>query len=184
MKYKVEVELLDNINVVETRTKSLLSSESFEFKGSDQNKMVFVRGNIIRNYFTFNPSKWKTIITIQLSRISDQKTNLVADVEVTTKGQMVTAKEEEYWNNYVGSLKKSFEDNKDYLKDTKDLSKAALKKNWDYIKWAGIGLIIFLPIGMLIAYFTETTRIASSIAIIGVLGFMFYKINKDKKKDK
>lgn len=52
-----------------------------------------------------------------------------------------------------------------------------------YMGWAILGAVVAgVPAGF-IAYWTGIDSIASTGAVVGALGLMFYKINQDKEKN-
>lgn len=193
IQYLIELEIYENTNTLEKRITDFFLSENFKIKSFEHGKMTFTRGNILRNYFAFNPSKWKTVINIKLSEVTETATHLTLNIDVITTGQMVTAEEEYFWKEYVSFLKYSIKENKNFLKVSKHAANTAFKKNWEYIKELNIASLIALPfvvaisatVGIMTSSFKTgiiTSIFMGLIAFSVTFGAMIYKIKKGRNK--
>lgn len=153
------------------------------FKHEDSNttgrKIIFARGSIASNMWTFNPLNWKSKIDIEING-QDVKANF----NVNTAGQIPTNKDELLWETFIDNYKKYLLDSKfDFLTDNSKTLKKTKSKNLKYIGWAALGgLIGGLPAGF-IAYWTGINTIVSIGAAVGAIVLLTKKINEDKKKN-
>ncbi|CAM3051733.1 hypothetical protein [Flavobacterium succinicans] len=153
------------------------------FKHVDNNttdrKIIFERGSIASNMWTFNPLNWKSTIDIEISG-----QHVKANFNINATGQIPTNKDELLWETFIGNYKKYLLDSKfDFLAENSKNLKTTKRKNFEYIGWAALGgLIGGLPAG-LIAYWTGINSIVSVGAVMGALTLMTKKINDDKKKN-
>lgn len=138
----------------------------------------FQRGSLFLNLWTFNPLKWKSEIIIYI-----EGSEITADFNINTFGQMLTFKEEKMWaifiENYQRFLSdKSFDfrtENKNNLKDTK---RSSLK----YVGWFFLGsLIAAIPVGLL-AYWTGNDSFVGVLIILGGMFLAQMKSNQEWKK--
>ena len=182
MDFHFELDIPKSKNVLKYQILDLLTKQRFKQKSDLDDQILFKRGSNFRNYFAFNPEKWKTIVRIEFLTQSDYKTKIITNIKVSTKGQLVTRKEEQYWIKFAENFRNSIISGVDFSETNKILSKRAFKKNLEYVKWLFLATLIFLPLGILVALFFNASKIASSIAITGIIGTLFYKINKDKKQ--
>jgi hypothetical protein len=70
---------------------------------SDGKELVFKRGSITGTFFSMNPRKWNTNVKIRL--YPDGNGTVVESLfDINTSGQVVTAKEKEYWNSELDNF--------------------------------------------------------------------------------
>lgn len=143
------------------------------------NRIIFERGSIASNMWTFNPLNWKSTIEIEISGLT-----VKANFNINPTGQIPTNKDELLWESFIRNYQKYLLDSKfDFLAENSKNLKTTKRKNLEYIGWATIGgLIGGLPAG-LIAYWTGINSIASVGAVMGALTLMTKKITDDKKKN-
>lgn len=143
------------------------------------NRIVFERGSIASNMWTFNPLNWKSIIDIQISG-QDVKANF----NINATGQIPTNKDEVLWEKFIGNYQKYLLDpNFDFLTENSKTLNTTKGKNLKYIGWAILGgLIGGIPAG-LIAYLTGINAIVSIGAASVAIAVLTKKINDDKKKN-
>ncbi|OOV25891.1 hypothetical protein BXU11_14625 [Flavobacterium sp. LM5] len=143
------------------------------------NRIIFERGSMSSNLWTFNPLKWKSTIDIEISG-----QHVKANFNINATGQIPTNKDELLWETFIGNYQKYLLDSKfDFLAENSKNLKTTKRKNLEYICWAALGgLIGGLPAG-LIAYWTGINSIVSVGAVMGALTLMTKKITDDKKKN-
>lgn len=143
------------------------------------NRIVFERGSIASNMWTFNPLNWKSIIDIQING-QDIKVNF----NINATGQIPTNKDELLWETFIGNYQKYLLDPKfDFLTENSKTINTTKRKNLKYIGWAALGgLIGGIPAG-LIAYLTGINTIVSIGAVGGAIALLTKKVNDDKKKN-
>lgn len=143
------------------------------------NIIVFERGSINSNMWTFNPLNWKSIIAIQISG-QDVKANF--DIDAT--GQIPTNRDELLWETFIGNYQKYLLDSKfDFLSENSKNLKTTKRKNLKYTGWALLGALIGGIPAALIAYLTGIKTLASIGVVVGAIALMKKKINDDKKKN-
>ncbi|MCU0392809.1 MAG: DUF4133 domain-containing protein [Thermoflexibacter sp.] len=143
------------------------------------NIIIFERGSITSNMWTFNPLNWKSTIDIEISG-QDVKANF----NINATGQIPTNKDELLWETFIGNYQKYLLDSKfDFLAENSKALNTNKRKNLKYSGWAALGgLIGGLPAG-LIAYWTGINTIVSIGAAGGAIALLTMKINDDKKKN-
>jgi len=166
----------------ELREKTIEYFQKSGFKYVDNktndNRIVFERGSIASNMWTFNPLNWKSTIDIEIIG-QDVKANF----NINATGQITTNKEELLWETFIGNYQKYLLGSKfDFLTENSKTLKTTKGKNLKYIGWAALGgLIGGLP-AVLIAYWTGINTIASIGVTSGAIALLTKKINDDKKK--
>ncbi len=176
MKYKIEFETKQSVEVLKNETLAYFESQGFKVITNDPNLLQFKRGSIVGNMTAFNPLKWKSEISV---RFINNK--VVANFDINTKHQMVSAKEEGVWKNFVSNFQNSIETGESYQSANEDNIKDAQKSTWGYIGYALIGAVLFAIPGFAIAYYTEIRSAVSMAAIGGAMIFMRYKMAKDER---
>jgi hypothetical protein len=142
-----------------------------------ENKISFTKGNMLLNMVTFNPLNWKSLVTVSLLG-----NKVVADFDINTVGQMVTAREEKLWDTFVENFKVSLTQKADVTKENKEQLAKTKKDSLKYILWAVLGAIVLgVPFGFL-AHFTGVDILAPAGGALGAVLFMMWKVNRDKKK--
>jgi hypothetical protein len=147
--------------------------------GSTDKKIIFQRGSIASNMWTFNPLNWKSEIDIE---INGQEVK--ANFNISAAGQIPTNKDELLWQTFIDNYQKYLSDsNFDYLTENSKNLKTTKSKNFKYLGWAALGgLIVGVPAG-LIAYWTGINAIASVGTAGGAIALLTKKINDEKKKN-
>lgn len=145
---------------------------------STDQKIIFQRGSIASNMWTFNPLNWKSEIDIEFNG-----QEVKANFNINAAGQIPTNKDELLWQTFINNYQKYLlESNFDYLTENAKNLKTTKSKNFKYLGWAILGgLIGGIPTG-LIAYWTGIKTIASVGAACGAIALLINKINDDKKK--
>ncbi|MBK9271634.1 MAG: hypothetical protein IPM48_08540 [Saprospiraceae bacterium] len=153
------------------------------FKHLDNNTsdktIIFERGSIATNMWTFNPLKWKSTIDIEISG-----QDIKANFNINAAGQTPTGNDELLWETFIDNYQKYLLDsNFDFLTENSKTLRATKSKNLKYLGWAVLGgLIGGIPAG-LIAYWTGINTIVSIGAAGGGIILMAKKINEDRKKN-
>jgi hypothetical protein len=166
---------------LEKMTMEYFTKSGFKHKenSSTDKKIIFNRGSIASNMWTFNPMNWKSEIDVEING-QDVKANFNID----TTGQIPTNKDEVLWITFIENYKRYLLDSTfDFLTENTRNLKNTKGKNLKYLGWAVLGgLIGGIPAG-LIAYWTGINVIVSIGAVGGAIVFMTKKINDDKKKN-
>ncbi len=138
-------------------------------------KMVFRRGSLLSNMFTFNPLKWKSVIEIE---IQGQEVQL--QLNVNTFGQAPTHKELALWDDFLTNIEAFMShSNVDYLQQNKAALKAVRKNNYRLLGWILVGVILAGIPATFLAIYTGIDSIAAIGSGIGALYF-FNKKNTPK----
>ncbi|MEH0157564.1 hypothetical protein V6R21_25925 [Limibacter armeniacum] len=150
----------------------------FKLKSELENELVFERGSTLLNMVTFNPLKWKSLISISI-----QDNMISANFDVSTIGQSLTAKEEKLWDTFVENYQQAMQLGVGKIADNrKELRKTKLK-SFHYILWAIIGAVLFgIPTGIIGALF-EIDSLVGVGTSVGAMSFLMYKIEMDKKSE-
>jgi hypothetical protein len=100
---KIQFTTKIGLETIKKRVIQYLLGESFKLKSDNKEFIIFEKGSVFENHFTFNPRKWKSKVKVTFSRIND-KTVVWAEFDIDTIGQKVTLKEEQFWINCVNRL--------------------------------------------------------------------------------
>jgi uncharacterized protein YxjI len=176
-----EITVKVSTETVKKRVVEYLVNESFKIKSDDGKIIIFEKGSIFRNHYTFNPRNWKSKVEVVLSR-KENITTIWAKFEIDTIGQTVTNKEEFFWENCADRLEDAI--NGDIAANQLNVSegKLTIKNNWSLILWAVLGAIIFIIPGIIVAEYTGTREFGHAFALSGALGLLFWKIRKDRNE--
>lgn len=160
------------------KVKEYFLSQGFQLYSSSENSLVFKRGSILLNMVTFNPLKWNSTISVD---ITDSEIKALFDID--TSFQAVTLKEEQLWEKFINNFKESTKGNLDYTSINKKLLKETKNNSWKYVQAAVIGgLAAGIP-GGIIAYFTGAGSVVGIAAAGGAMSYMMHQIEQDKKKN-
>ena len=168
-----------SLETVKKRVIDYLSNESFKIKSDDGKIIIFEKGSILKNHYTFNPRNWKSKVEVILSK-NENNTIVWAEFEIDTTGQTVTNKEELFWENCVDRLGNAINGSIEINQLNETEGKSTIKNNWGLILWAVLGAIIFIIPGIIVAEYTGIREFGHAFAVSGALGFLFWKIKRDR----
>jgi len=137
----------------------------------------------LKNYISFNPLNWKSIVKIGYNHAADLNTEIKCVYEIDTSGQMVTEKEEETWKKFSENYQLSAKEGKYF--DSNDLGKQTKKESLGIVfKALGLGLGMALIAGVIMGlskhYFGYKLNLTPLVIGIIML-YIFSKIGKIKK---
>ena len=176
MNKQIDFESNRSIEELKTETKDYFQNQGFKLIYSDPNSLKFKRGSAFQNSFTFNPLKWKSLITITFDN-----NKVSANFEIDTIYQVVSVKEEKMWETFISNYSKTIETGKSFISENKAELNTTKKSNWMYLGYAVLGAIIFAIPSVFIANFTGVDTIVSIGSAIGATIFLLCKINKDRE---
>ena len=158
---------------------AFLEIHKFKLHNQENSKLIFKRGSLLKNMVTFNPLNWKSNVSII---INSSVVNY--DWQIDSTFQAVTKQEETVWESFIRSFNKTIKSGKLSNKDTIEALKSNRKSIAGYLLYAILGgIIIGIPSGV-IAYLTDIDSIASIGAASGAIAFLYWKIEKEKIKNK
>lgn len=158
-------------------TKEYFIGNGFGITSENSDHLTFKRGSKLRNIITLNPLKWES--TIEVSIVNNK---VVAEFKISTFGQDITHKENALWDSFIDNYRRTIIDGLDLKNENKRQLNNTLLYNLSYVKWAILGAIFAgVPSGI-IAYYAGVESIAPLGAVIGALGLMMYKLDKEKLK--
>lgn len=180
IKKTIEFKVSEPIDI-KKMTIEYFKKSGFKYMDNNSNdgKIIFERGSIASNMWTFNPLNWKSEIDIEFNGDCVR-----ANLKINATGQIPTNKDEKLWETFIDHFKKYLQDsNFDFITENSKIVNATKNRYLTYIVWAVLGgLIGGLPAG-LIAYWTGINSIVSIGAAGGAIVFLTKKINVDKNKN-
>ncbi len=176
MHKRAEFEISSDNHSFKDETIAYFVGSGFKLAAESSNYLSFKRGSNLLNIITINPLKWKS--TIEVNLVNNK---VIAKFEISTFGQDITHKEDALWDSFINNFQRTIHDGSDLSAENKKQLKTTLLYNLTYVKWAILGAIgAGIPSGV-IAYYSGVDSIASIGAVIGALGLMKYKLEKEKK---
>jgi hypothetical protein len=144
-------------------------------------KVEFERGNSFKNYFTLNPAKWKTNILVEFFKISRLETKVIVHMDISTVGQTITLKENNFWIQYSENVKKSIIENTNYIKEDRIDGKKVASFNLYIFRWLAFGTLIYFTLVFTIFIITQSKFIIQILLFV-YLASCVYLVNKISKK--
>jgi hypothetical protein len=144
---KIQFTTQNNIQIIKKRIMEYLIKELFKLKHDNVKTLIFEKGSVFMNHFTFNPRKWKSKVKVNISRIDD-KSLVWAKFDIDTIGQSVTEKEIQFWNNCVNRL----EDAANGAFEMNQLNSSDGKSAFWY-GWKVIGMMVLIIVSLIIIVF-------------------------------
>lgn len=155
------VEIRDS-SMAESLCKEYFSEYGYRvFKETDDH-LVFTRGSLLSNFFTFNPLKWKTQVNVVLTEDS-----LNCDFLISTIGQVPTKSEEQSWEVFIDNLRRFItESSFDHRSKNKTQVRKA-KKSGVYIIKEGLltGVLTAIPLAIIGSFFGAEAIVPIGAAI-------------------
>jgi hypothetical protein len=177
MKKQIKFKLDDPSSFI-SLTKDYFANAGFKILNETSNQISFVKGNTLHNIVTFNPLNWKTGVNVTL-----QNEMVVADFDINTIGQLVTAREDKLWNTFVENYKMSITGRTDFTTENNRHARETKSDSLKYLKWAIAGAVVFgIPFGF-VAYITGIDILAPLGAAVGAISLMMFRVDRDKKKN-
>jgi hypothetical protein len=144
------------LEIIKKRVIQYLLEESFKLKSDNGESIIFEKGSVFENHFTFNPRKWKSKVQVTFSRIND-KTVVWAKFDIDTIGQKVTLKEEQFWINCVNRLEYAAKGDFKTTQLNSSEGKSTIVNGWKII-----GIEIFIILFLIFVAFL-IVKVATSI---------------------
>jgi hypothetical protein len=172
MKFEESISVNENIDIIRDRIDVYLKNVGYK-NISMQPDMVYERGSLLGTWMSFSPKGWHANASITLIESSDGEINVALNIDVNTSGQIVSAKERDYWNLELENFKKTVLTGSSNLTDVSGSEKETLKEN---LLIGGLFFIIVF-VSTIIANIVLDTRNASMIGAIigGLLGILIAK---------
>lgn len=162
-------------NLIE-RTIEYFEKSGFKMAHSSKQQIEFTRGSFLGNLVVFNPLKWKSKIVVVLTDI-----DLKVHLKLKTTGQMVTEREIETWKEFIDNYESFLNNDQFDFQSKNDQSiKKAHQNNVQLIKWTIVGMLIGLVPGILLAWLTGYSSIATTTAMAGGAFMLVYKARAKK----
>lgn len=158
---------------------TFFDTHNFKLHTQEQSKLTFKKGSLLKNMATFNPLNWKSDISIKIN-------NSVVDYnwQIDSTFQAVTKQEVTVWESFVRSFSQTIKSGKLSNKETIEALESNKKSIGGYILYAILGgIIIGIPSGI-IAHLTGIDSIVSIGAASGAMASLYWKIEKEKIKNK
>ncbi|HEY1038064.1 MAG TPA: hypothetical protein VGF30_01590 [Bacteroidia bacterium] len=172
----IEFEITDPTQVVE-KTIHFFTRSEFKLVEQNGNNLKFKKGSILRNGFTFDPLKWKSDLTVEITG-----NKIKAKLDIANTGQSMGNKEEEVLDSFFKSYKLYVNEGLDFEKAHADAAQKIKKHGWNIVLWAVLGAVVIgVPAGI-IAYLTGIKSILTTGAIFGaILGMLKVQAGKKPK---
>lgn len=175
IKNRVKSQLPDN--VLKELIIRYFEEHNFKLDTNEQFKLTFKRGSLAKNMITFNPLNWKSILTVKVNN-----SEVDYNWKVDSTFQVVTKQEEKVWESFVSNFHTTIESGVLSNQDTQEALLTNKKSIKGYLLHAVMGAILFgIPSGLL-AHYTGMAIIVSIGAASGALGFLYWKIEKEKAR--
>lgn len=175
MKFKNRVKSQLPNNELRQLTIRYFKEHKFTLHTNEKNKLMFKRGSLAQNMITFNPLKWKSFFLVVINN-----SDVDYECKVDSTFQAVTKQEEIVWETFVANFHSTIENGMISNQETKNALRANNKSIGGYLLYALLGgIILGIPSGF-IAYYTGIDSIITIGAASGALGFLYWKIEKEK----
>jgi hypothetical protein len=90
-------------DIMQQRVENYFEQRGYQVKQND-NEVYYERGSWWRNYFAFNPAQWHVLAVVSLNITDDGMTMVNALLSVDSRGQIVLAREQRYWQTVFETL--------------------------------------------------------------------------------
>jgi hypothetical protein len=139
-------------------------------------KIIFRRGSLLSNMYTFNPLKWKSEIQIDI-----QGQEVSVQVKINTFAQLPSLKEETLWDDFLKHYQEYLQDSRvDYLSKNEVSLKSVKKSSYRRAGWVLVGALVAGIPAVLLALWTGIDTIGPVGASIGAV----YYLNRNQGKRK
>lgn len=152
--------------------KKYFIDQGFILKNELEDTINFTRGSYLLNMVTFDPLKWRSVITLAF-----EEDSINALFDISTFGQTVSKKEESLWDFFILNLEQSILGKKDFSLINEASLNETKQSSFKLVGWTIlITAIVGIPSGI-IAHYTDYDL----IFFIGIsLGVSSFFILKDK----
>lgn len=139
-------------------------------------KIIFRRGSLLSNMYTFNPLKWKSEIQIDI-----QGQEVSVQVKINTFAQLPSLKEETLWDDFLQNYEAYLNDGRlDYFSKNKASLKSVKKSSYRRAGWVLLGALVAGIPAVLLALWTGIDTIAPVGASMGAM----YYLNKKNEQER
>ncbi len=132
---------------------------------NNSDALCFERGSLLGSFTAFSPKGWQAKVRIQLSENYGGTTAQVT-FNINTTGQMVTAKEREFWDAELAAIEMAMSSENESVETQANLNKAALNEN---VSTAIVFLIFTIAIDLLWVVMAHMLFDSRAIARIGTV---------------
>ncbi|MCV9386986.1 hypothetical protein [Reichenbachiella ulvae] len=173
MKKSIEFDISLNQAQFFRLTKDYFTNLGFDLKDQTASSINFKRGSTLLNFFTMNPLAWKSTIDISIN-----DNFVTAKFNISTIGQTVTDRENQFWVELIENYHQGIQEGKELSNQTQSDLNDTKSNTYGIIKAAVIGAIAVGVPAMLIAYFTGYDTIALVGVGAGATGGITSKLNR------
>ncbi len=167
-------------------TKDFFIKHGYHLVKSIDEYQEFSKGSELKNFISFNPLNWKSIVKVYYNRDGELNIDIKCVYEIDTSGQTVTEKEEEIWKKFSQNYQMAVKEGK-YI-DSNELGRQMKKEILSIVFNAlgialGMALITGVIVGLSKNYFGYKLILTPfTLFTIGItMSYVFFKIGKIKK---
>jgi hypothetical protein len=134
--------------VVSERVKAFLEGAGYHEVSASP--ISYKRGSMIGSLTSFSPRKWQARALIEIEPLAENQTKVVLNLDVNTKGQMVSQKEIAYWQSEVESYEQAVstgEVHADILNES--LGELAKSGKKGLLLFVGVGIGVGIPAALI-----------------------------------
>lgn len=175
LRWSCKVKLRDSV-LAKTLCHEYFGEYGFKVIKDTSDHLVYKRGSILTNFFTFNPLRWKTQVNIA---ITDNFLN--CDFLISTIGQVPTNSEERAWEIFIDNFRRFIIDpGFNFRVENQFQLREAKKGNWTYLKEALlVGVLVAIPMAI-IGNILGVDDLAPVGAAIGAGAAIMRRIHKER----
>ena len=146
MKLQYQFESQESEATLCERISNHLTQSGFRLVNS-QPIMIYQRGSIFGSMLSFSPRDWKAKAVAQISSKDEQTKQVCIELDINTTGQMVTEKENAFWQNELDCFAQMAATGSISARsaESKEAAESTANQNW-----AAIGLILLIGVVMAI----------------------------------
>lgn len=177
--HKLEFESDKSIEELKKETLNYFQIQGFNLTDSSSKFLKFERGSKMKNMVTRNPLKWKSIIEINF-----EETKILTNFDIDTIHQVVSLKEEKLWEQFIRNYQRTIETGASFIEENEQGIKETKRSQWKYFGYAIMGAVGLGVPGGFLTYLTGIESFVKFGAMMGAIGYVTYRVDKEKKDAK
>lgn len=165
MKLERSIQTSESKEIIYARIASYLDKTGYK-QIDPQNPQLFMRGSVLGSILSFSPKGWQVKTTFEILVQSEQISSVSVNVDINTKGQVITERERLFWDNEIDGLEAAILTGRVEPVPANNAAKKSLKQNL-----TASALIIGLPILFFAVtlFLSDSTESACTGATFGVV---------------
>lgn len=153
---------------VKKETLQYFKQQGFKLTQNESNFLQFERGSVLRNTYTFNPLKWKSIISISL-----KGKRVKAHFDINTIYQDVIKEEEHLWDKFILNYKETIVKGQALVAENEKTTMKTKKAAFKHISHLLLGEIMIGFIVTIVIYSVYSGRLDLFVYIAVIIGLIY-----------